>query len=96
MKLTGNLKTQVEKAETREAVRETIANAGMLLNDDELDQVSGGLSGLTIDELTKRVTMVCETCDNREFTVTERAYASGWQSGITCPFCFGMKTHKKE
>ena len=95
MKLTGNLKTQVEKAETREVVRETIANAGMLLNDAELDQVSGGL-GSTIDDLTKRVTMVCETCDNSEFTVTERAYASGWRNGIACPFCFGMKTHKKE
>ena len=42
MKLTGNLKKQVEKAETREAARETIAQAGMLLNDEELDQVAGG------------------------------------------------------
>ena len=42
MKLTGELKKQVEKAESREAARETIANAGMLLSDDELDQVSGG------------------------------------------------------
>ena len=42
MKLIGELKNQVEKAETREAARETIAQAGMLLNDDELDQVSGG------------------------------------------------------
>ena len=40
MKLTGELKKKVEKAETREAARETIAQAGMLLNDDELDQVS--------------------------------------------------------
>ena len=42
MKLTGDLKKRVEKAETREAARETIADAGMLLNDDELDQVAGG------------------------------------------------------
>ena len=44
MKRTGNLKNQVEKAETREAARDAIANAGMLLNDDELDQVGGGAS----------------------------------------------------
>ena len=42
MKLTGDLKKRVEKAETREAARETIADAGMLLNDDELDMVAGG------------------------------------------------------
>ena len=42
MKLTGNLKKQVEKVETREAARDAIASAGMLLNDDELDQVAGG------------------------------------------------------
>ena len=42
MKLTGMLKKQVEKAETREAAKETIAKAGMLLTDDKLDQVSGG------------------------------------------------------
>ena len=49
MKLTGNLKKQVEKAETREAARETIAQAGMLLNDDELDQVAGGGGGGRVD-----------------------------------------------
>ena len=70
MKLTGNLKKQVEKAETKdEEIRKAdfselsaqsrtgsplpsvggsdekkslIENAGMLLNDDELEQVSGG------------------------------------------------------
>ena len=44
MKLTGELKKQVEKAETREEAKKAIADAGMLLNDDELDQVSGGNS----------------------------------------------------
>ena len=51
MKLTGELKKKVEKAETREAARETIANAGMLLNDAELDQVSGGYCGETINTI---------------------------------------------
>ena len=42
MKLTGNLKKQVEKAESKEKKKSLIENAGMLLNDDELEQVSGG------------------------------------------------------
>ena len=42
MKLTGNLKKQVEKAGTKDEKKSLIENAGMLLNDDELDQVSGG------------------------------------------------------
>ena len=42
MKLTGNLKKQVEKAESKEEKKGLIENAGMLLTDDELEQVSGG------------------------------------------------------
>ena len=42
MKLTGNLKTQVDNAPTKEEKREAIKQAGMLLTDDELDQVAGG------------------------------------------------------
>ena len=42
MKLTGNLKTQVDNAPTKEEKREAIKKAGMLLSDDELDQVAGG------------------------------------------------------
>ena len=42
MKLTGNLKKQVEKAETKDEKKSLIENAGMLLNDDELEMVSGG------------------------------------------------------
>lgn len=44
MQLTGKLKKQVEKANSREEKKSLIANAGMMLDDDELDQVSGGLS----------------------------------------------------
>ena len=46
MKLTGNLKKQVEKAETKEEMKSLIENAGMLLNDDELENVAGGKSNL--------------------------------------------------
>ena len=50
MKLTGELKRQVEKAETKEEAREAIAKAGMLLTDDELDQVSGGAGPNVIED----------------------------------------------
>ena len=44
MKLTGNLKKQVESAPTKEEKREAVKQAGMLCSDDELDQVSGGVT----------------------------------------------------
>ena len=46
MKLTGNLKKQVEKAESKQEKKSLIENAGMLLNDDELENVAGGKSNL--------------------------------------------------
>ena len=42
MKLIGNLKKQVEETNTKEEAKEVIENAGMLLTDDELDNVVGG------------------------------------------------------
>ena len=46
MELTGKLKEQVEKTETKEeakeVIKETMEDAGMILNDEELDQVAGG------------------------------------------------------
>ena len=42
MNLIGNLKKKVENAKTKEEARDTIEKAGMLLDDDELEQVSGG------------------------------------------------------
>ena len=42
MELTGKLKEQVEKAESKDEKKSLIENAGMLLNDEELDMVSGG------------------------------------------------------
>ena len=43
MKLIGNLKKRVEKTTSREEAREVIRRAGMLLTDEEMDHVSGGL-----------------------------------------------------
>jgi hypothetical protein len=42
MKLTGNLKEQVEKVETKDEKKSLIENAGMLLTDEEVETVSGG------------------------------------------------------
>ncbi len=44
MKLTGILKDKVDKAETMEAKKDIIAEAGMELSDDELNMVAGGAS----------------------------------------------------
>ena len=42
MKLVGELKENVEKAENREDAKELIKDAGMELTDEEMDQVAGG------------------------------------------------------
>ena len=44
MELTGNLKKQVDKASSKEEIRELIEKAGMKLNDMELEMISGGIS----------------------------------------------------
>lgn len=42
MKLTGELKEQVEKAESKDEKKKLIEEAGMELTEKELDMVSGG------------------------------------------------------
>ena len=42
MQLIGDLKNQVEKANSKEEAKEIIADAGMMLTDDELNMVTGG------------------------------------------------------
>ncbi len=42
MKLVGDLKDKVEKAENLEEAKEIIKDAGMELTDEEMDQVAGG------------------------------------------------------
>ena len=42
MKLVGELKDKVEKAETIGEAKEIIKDAGMELTDEEMDQVAGG------------------------------------------------------
>lgn len=43
MRLIGNLKEQVKAASSKEAARNVIAKAGMMLTDEELVTVSGGI-----------------------------------------------------
>ncbi len=43
MKLIGELKDKVEKAENQEEAKKIIKDAGMELTDEEMDQVAGGL-----------------------------------------------------
>lgn len=44
MKLIGKLKENVEKAENKEEAKKMIAEAGMKLTDEEMEQVAGGTS----------------------------------------------------
>ena len=48
MKLVGELKDKVEKAETRGEAKKVIEEAGMELTDEEMDQVAGGAPRPTI------------------------------------------------
>ena len=43
MKLTGELKDKVEQTKDLEEAKEVIAGAGMLLSDDEVSEVAGGV-----------------------------------------------------
>ena len=45
MKLIGNLKKQVEETNSKKEAKELIKEAGMLLTDEELDNVTGGCKG---------------------------------------------------
>ena len=54
MKLIGNLKEQVAATTNKAEAKEVIAKAGMELNDEELDQVSGGAGFYPDDEVGHR------------------------------------------
>ncbi len=47
MKLIGHLKYKVEQAENKEEAKQIIQDAGMLLDDQEMDQVIGGSGSYT-------------------------------------------------
>ena len=64
MKLIGNLKKKVENAKTKEEARDTIKKAGMLLDDDELAQVSGGANTIGDNREFVDVNSKCEESEN--------------------------------
>ena len=49
MKLVGELKDKVEKAENQEEAKEISKESGMELTDEEMDQVAGGAPRPTLD-----------------------------------------------
>ncbi len=49
MKLTGELKKQVEKTDNRDEKKRLIEEAGMELTDEEMDIVSGGSLDLRLN-----------------------------------------------
>ena len=58
MKLVGNLKKQVEETKNKEEAKDVIEKAGMLLTDNELDNVTGGCY------TTSYEAGICEECSN--------------------------------
>ena len=81
MKLTGILKDKVDKAETMEAKKDIIAEAGMELTDDELDMVAGGISN--IEEIivgASSIPFACRKCN-------EIFYIKAGATGVQCPAC---------
>ncbi len=53
MELTGKLKEDVVKCETREAAKRKIEEAGIVLSDDELDAVAGGIKAVRFKKLVE-------------------------------------------
>ena len=66
MKPAENLKGQSVKAQTEEEARDTIKEAGMLPDDEELETVSGGLLDNPFmhpeGKLSHTVLLVCPAC----------------------------------
>ena len=57
MELTKELKAKLDKAQTKEEAKKIIEEAGMTLDDAELDQVAGGF-GSGIDSEASRIPMM--------------------------------------
>ena len=53
MELTGELKEKVEQTKDKEEAKKAIEDAGVILNDEELDQVAGGAELWTFDDGVK-------------------------------------------
>ncbi len=71
MKLIGNLKEQVGKANDKEEARGLIRKAGMLLTDDELNMVAGGQSEAIPDGERSVICYKCRECEAKASTQAE-------------------------
>ena len=83
MKLTGNLKKEVDNIDTKEGKKEAIRKAGMVLTDDELEIVSGGC------EVVNRIIGIPQ-CDCSGEYVDMIAIGTdeiGRQTHFQCPLC---------
>lgn len=56
MKLTGELKEKVEKAESAAEAKEIIEAAGVELTDDEVEAVAGGMGSFASRQASKKTT----------------------------------------
>ena len=54
MQLTEELKEKIEKTETKEEAKKILEDTGVVLDDAELDQVSGGASHGLINNINPR------------------------------------------
>ena len=50
MQLIGNLKKQVDDIDSKEGKKEAIMKAGMMLTDDDLEMVAGGVGAVDLDD----------------------------------------------
>lgn len=79
MKLIGELKKKVENLETTEEIRQAIADAGMELTDEEMENVDGGGSRTQSPTTT---THYCENCGS-----LRRGEYEGRDGVIYCKKC---------
>lgn len=79
MKLSRNLKKQVEQAESKEEKRKLIEAAGMKLTDDELGMVAGGMNIDDDGDNTK--------CSDSNAINNQHDWIIGANGKLTCRFC---------
>ena len=94
MKLTGNLKKQVEQAKSKDEARDLIENAGMLLDDGELSAVAGGAFSVAGNSTTRVPPSYVDycSCDNPE--VGESVFGNGLYT-VCCKNCGKYITYER-
>ena len=99
MKLTGELKDKVEQTKDLEEAKAVIAEAGMLLSDDEASAVAGGVvSGGTIVGAVSGGTIVGVVSGGTmaSNSVSDGTIAGGVMRGFKCKTCEKWFAHASE